>query len=152
MIIIDTNALILIIIGSIDPRIFKNHKRTSLYDEEDYEYLIKIVGDMKKLVVLPNIWTEADNLLNDFRGQYKDMYISILKNVTKEITEQYIKTSDAVDNDTIYDLGITDTQILTIAKNCDFLITADSKLADYANANGVKVVDLVKRKNELINE
>lgn len=152
MIAIDTNALILLIIGSIDPRLFKNHKRTSIYSNEDYEYLTEIIGEYNRLIVLPNIWTEVDNLLNDFSGRYKDVYVEKMKYATREISEEYLKSFEATQNYAFFDLGITDTQVLSISKKCDFLITADSRLSDYAISLGVQIIDLVKRKNDILQE
>ena len=45
------------------------------------------------------------------------------------------------------DLGITDTLLLQVAKQCQLLITNDSRLSDYAIANGVLVYDMVKERN-----
>ncbi len=81
MIIIDANALVVLLVGSINPRLIENHKRTSIYSEEDFEELLLAVKDFKKLVVLPNVWTEVDNLLNSFSGDYKYQYVRILTNV-----------------------------------------------------------------------
>jgi hypothetical protein len=36
MILIDTNALVVLLIGLIDPKLFKTHKRVSIYEEEDF--------------------------------------------------------------------------------------------------------------------
>lgn len=40
MILIDTNALLVLIIGLINPRLFSNHKRTSIYEEQDFKNLL----------------------------------------------------------------------------------------------------------------
>ena len=151
MIAIDTNALILLIIGSIDPKIIENHKRTSIYDLEDYQFLTEVIGDYNRLVVLPNIWTEVDNLLNNFIGRQKELYIENMKILTKELSEEYLISHEATENYAFFDLGLTDTQILILSQKCECLITADSRLSDYAISFGVKIVDLVKRKNEIIN-
>jgi hypothetical protein len=50
-----------------------------------------------------------------------------------------------------FELGLTDSGVLEICKECDFLITGDSKLADYASAFGIQVVDLVKIRNTRLN-
>lgn len=47
-----------------------------------------------------------------------------------------------------YDLGLTDALILHEARNCQLLITSDSKLSDHAIAHGIQVYDLIKAKNE----
>ncbi|MHB0756966.1 PIN domain-containing protein [Polaribacter sp. M15] len=147
---IDTNALIVLIIGLIDPRLINKHKRTSIYEEKDFEDLISFVGDFNELVVLPNVWTEVDNLLNNFKGNRKTEYIEKITSTIKLTTEKILETKIATESETFYDLGITDSLLFEYSKKCELLITSDSSLSDYAIANGVKVFDLVKNRNERI--
>ena len=56
-----------------------------------------------------------------------------------------------IDLNPFFELGLANTGVLELSKNCDFLITGDSKLSDYANVFGIKVVDLVKIRNERLN-
>lgn len=148
MIIIDSNSLIVLLLGLIEPSLINSHPRTSIYDEQDYYILISIIKDTSKLVVLPNIWTEVDNLLKTFRGSTKDLYVQVIIRTIKETSEKYIESHIVEKNCAFYDLGLTDTLILEYSKNCEMLITSDSKLSDYAIANGVNVFDLKKNKNE----
>jgi hypothetical protein len=99
-------------------------------------------------VVLPNIWTEVDNLLNDFNGNYKEQYVANIKEILNLPSEKYIESQIAIESDCFYDLGLTDSLILYYSKECKLLITSDSTLSDYAIAYGVSVYDMVKRKNE----
>lgn len=69
--IIDTNSLIILVLGLMDPRMIDTHKRTSIYDKSDFKALLSIIGDLKTLVIIPNVWTELDNLLNSFQGERK---------------------------------------------------------------------------------
>ena len=148
MILIDTNALVLYITGLIDIRLVGKYKRTSIYDECDFEELSSIIGDTSKLVVLPNVWTEVDNLLNRFNGNYKYIYIQTLIQLIKESSEVYLKSVNITDDDFLFTLGITDTLLLRHAPNCNLLITDDSELSDFAIAHSINVFDLKKRKND----
>ena len=150
MIIIDTNALVVLIIGLIDPKLIKNHRRTSIYTIEDYNKLLLVIGDISRLVVLPNIWTEVDNLLNNFIG-YKYEYVVKISEIIKNTSEKYFESELATNCEAFFDLGLTDTLILECAKKCKLLITSDSKLSDYAIANGILVYDMVKERNEKLN-
>ncbi len=150
MIIIDSNSLIVLLLGLINPSLINKHSKTSIYNEEDYHTLVEVIKDIKSLIVLPNIWTEVDNLLNKFTGGYKDLYVQKIIQTIKETSEEYIESQSVENNYAFYDLGLTDTLILEYAKNCEMLITSDSQLSDYARANGVTVFDLKELKNESI--
>lgn len=148
MIIIDTNSLIVLILGLIDPKLINKHPRTSIYSEEDFHRLIELIPDFDNLLVLPNIWTEVDNLLKRQIGRRKYVYLSSLKVLTERSTEKYLETREVVVNQTMFDLGLTDTAILEIAQDCNLLITSDSKLSDYAKAMNILIYDLVEERNK----
>lgn len=145
---IDANALIILLLGLIDPKLINKHKRTSIYEEQDFDDLVAFVGDIKELVVLPNIWTEVNNLLNNFSGNYKVKYIEQITNTIKLTTEKFIESKTATESVGFYDLGLTDSLMLEYSKDCELLITSDSSLSDYAIAHGITVFDLVKNRNE----
>jgi len=147
MIVIDTNALLLLVVGSIDKKLINSHKRTSIYNEQDYYDLLNIIGDFKNLIILPNVWTEVDNLLNNFKGERKFYYHNVITEIIKLSTEKHIYTIDAINTVPFFNLGVTDCLLLILAKQNSLLITSDSSLSDYAIANGIKVYDVVQRRN-----
>jgi rRNA-processing protein FCF1 len=150
MILIDSNALVVLLIGLIDPKLVGHHKRSSIYDKEDFYDLLSVIGNFEQLVVLPNVWTEVDNLLNNFTGDHKYQYIAHLRHTIQLTTEKYIESLSASRSASFFELGLTDSIILDYAKECKLLITSDSKLSDYALASGIRVYDMVKAKNDRI--
>ena len=83
MIVIDSNSLIVLILGLINPKLINKHKKTSIYEEKDFYNLLNIIGELSNLIMLPNIWTEVDNFLNRLSGSYKYAYVSTLVEVLK---------------------------------------------------------------------
>lgn len=152
MIIIDTNSLIVLVLGLINPNLINSHRRTSIYDKKDFDFMIEKIQDLKNLIIFPNVWTELDNLLKDFSGKLKNDYINQVRFLSKTSTESFMSSNLAFELHSIYDLGLTDSIILNYASTskCDFVITSDSTLSDHLIANGVLVIDLVKIKNNKI--
>uniref|UniRef100_UPI004049843B hypothetical protein n=1 Tax=Flavobacterium sp. TaxID=239 RepID=UPI004049843B len=144
---IDTNALVVLLLGLMNPKLINQHKRTSIYEEEDFYDLVALVGNLEDLVVLPNVWSEVDNLLNNFNRGHKEKYVEQLTNTIRITTEKFLEAKTATLSYGFYDLGLTDTLLLEYSKECELLITSDSILSDYAIANGIKVYDLVKNRN-----
>jgi len=151
MIFVDTNALILLVVGLIDKSLISSHKRTSIYESTDFENLALLIGDLDKVVTTPNVLTEVDNLLNNFQRGHRWTYYQVLRELIAKSAEKFLESKRIIDLDAFFEIGLTDTGVLEICKECDFLITGDSKLADYASAFGIKVVDLVKIRNERLN-
>ncbi len=147
MIVIDTNALILLIIGLILQKKIPEHKCLSIYEEQDYIDLVGIIGDINRPITLPNVLTEADNLLHGFTGEDKNSYIQVFLEIIRKTTEQYISSLTGAEHYSFIDIGLTDSLLLQISLNNDLLITSDSRLADYAKAHGIKVYDIVESKN-----
>lgn len=147
MLLIDSNALVVLIIGLIDTNLLSNHKRTSIYDEDDFLDLLGFISNIERLVVIPNVWTEVDNLLNDFSGNYKYPYLTHLTDTIKGTTELFLSSEIATSSPFFPELGLTDSLLIHYGVSCEFLITSDSKLSDHAIANGIEVYDLVKIKN-----
>lgn len=152
MILIDSNALVVLIIGLVDQNLISKHKRTSIYTKKDFLDLLRVIGQFENLLVLPNTWTEVDNLLNRFSGNYKFKYIQIARNLIKRASEQYIETKSGFQNPSFWNLGLTDTLILEAGKECKLIITSDSKLSDYAQAYGINVYDMVSKRNQEFNK
>jgi rRNA-processing protein FCF1 len=148
MILIDTNALIVLVIGLMDTRLISKHKRTSIYEQQDFDDMVSVIGRLDRLIVLPNVWTEVDNLLNNFGGDHKYQYILRTIETMKLSSEKFVESIKGAESHAFYDLGLTDSLLLEIAAECDLLITSDSSLSDYAVANGIQVYDIVKNRNE----
>ena len=150
MILIDANALVLLIVGMIDENLVGKHKRTSIYSKQDYQELLLAIKDLHNLVVLPNVWTEVDNLLNRFSGNHKWSYITLVKSMLEQTTERYVASVTGGGSDYFISDGLTDALLIELGKEkqYDYLITGDSTLSDIARANGINVYDTVQRRNE----
>jgi predicted nucleic acid-binding protein len=148
MILIDTNSLVVLIIGLIDEDLIETHKRTSIYTKKDFQDLLTVIDKIENLIVLPNIWTEVDNLLNSFSGNYKWQYFMKIKELISSTSEKYFSSNLAISSDYFINIGITDSLILELAKECRFIITSDSQLSDIAEANGIIVYDMIRKRNE----
>ena len=150
MILIDTNAFILLILGMIDKSLISSHKTTSIYTEQDFVDLLKIIrkAGWSKILVLPNVWTEVDNLLNRLAGNYKWPYIKLVRKLLEQTNERYLTSESGAHGMYFANVGLTDSLLVELGKECDLLITADSSLSNIATANGINVYDIVQRRNE----
>lgn len=148
MFLIDTNALVILLLGIIDTKLIGKHKRASIYEINDYKNLLNFIGDYSNLLVLPNVWTEVDNLLNDFSGNYKYKYLATIKEIIQNTSEKYFESSKIILSYNFDVVGLTDSILIEIAKDCKCIITSDSKLSDLAIANGIVVYDMVSKRNK----
>lgn len=85
--------------------------------------------------------------MNNFSGERKYLYVKKITELIKTSTEQYLQSELATQENYFISLGITDSLIIKLGKECKILITSDSQLSDYAIANGIEVYDMKKVKN-----
>lgn len=145
---VDTNALTLFILGTINRNYIGKHKRISVYAEQEYRLIVGHIKNAKRLVSLPNIWTEVDNLCNGLKGENKRKYSNILHNVVTDSHEKYVESKIITNKSEFLVIGLTDTAILDVASTCDLLITGDSQLANYAESQNIRTLDLKKIAND----
>jgi hypothetical protein len=55
MIILDTNSLLVLTLGLVNPNIVNSHQRTSIYSKDDFYFLLEQIKDFKKLLIFPNV-------------------------------------------------------------------------------------------------
>src|SRR5689334_14894859 len=99
--------LIVLLVGLADVRLIGRRSRTSFYEEQDFYDLLSVIKSLDNLVVLPNVWTEVDDLLNNFGGNHKYNYIERITEAIKSTFERYIASLKATQSDCFFELGIT---------------------------------------------
>jgi len=152
MVFVDSNALVVLIIGLMDIRLLKDHNKTSIYESEDFYNLSNAIVSLDNILTTPHVLTETDNLLNKFSGHHKYTYVKTVSELIKKSSERFIKSLDVIDHYHFSDLGLTDSVILHLRPYYNLLITADSALSDHARSLEIPILDLVAyRNNRLIN-
>ena len=140
-VIIDSNIFILFLVGQINENKIKDYARNSIYSKEDYYFLLNILSKYDRIITSPNILTEVDNILNRITGDDKYRYLAIVKDIYKQTIEKYLETERVSQNWFFDILGVTDSAIIIMAKECDLLVSGDSTLCDYAKSLDIKTFD-----------
>src|SRR5688572_3320883 len=94
-IILDTNLLLLFVVGSYDPLYITRHRRTANFTVDDYELLcVRIDG--AELVFTPNVLTETSNLLWQTPEPHRTSLRALLAFLIKKLGETYILSSSII--------------------------------------------------------
>ena len=129
---IDTNLLVLLIVGSVDRELVDTHPRTQRFTPEDYDRLAGIIG-AKRVFVTPNTLTETSNLLKQPRDKKA---IDRLRFFIEESEEIVVASATAARNSAFTWLGLADTALLEVVSAKRPLITVDLDLFRAAFAKG----------------
>ena len=141
-ILLDTELLLVLTVGLLDPHRIPRFKKTQKYVIDDYQYLQRLASQFSPLYVSPQILAELSNHA-DMLGAY--LVTQFYKNSFELLRSQfevYVSKDDMLTELMLADFGFTDTSLykLCVAKNC-VLFTADRKLAGKMTSRGVAVVD-----------
>lgn len=119
---IDTNLLLLYIVGSFDIELIREFKRTSQFTIDDFDFVSDFISEFELKITTPHILAEVDNFIGNklnLRTLLKN-YVSI---VAREITTDSVTI---VENEFFVEFGFTDTAIVNISNNSYLVLTDDN--------------------------
>jgi hypothetical protein len=125
-VVIDTNLLLLWIIGHLDRAEISRFKRTRIFSPEDFDTLHGVLSSFRRLIVTPHVLAETSNLLGNERGSATHevltsqvgALVEVHKPVTQLCEERFVFVT----------FGVADTALLLLAKEGLLVLTEDAKL------------------------
>ena len=140
---LDTNLLILYIVGSIDPKLIGRHKRTNQFIPEDYRVLKELLRRFPRIVTTPNILTEVSNLLDQTVDRTARALQSILAALieAQAFDERYVRSLDAITIQEFPRLGMADSSVIFLAQEKHLVVTEDIHLYLALSHRGVETLN-----------
>lgn len=129
-ILIDTNLLILLLVGSYNENMISSFKRTVNYTVEDYKYLKTFLSRFDKHFYTPNILTEITNLTDSINSEPSFSFFQHIKYALSIFTEDSISSDEIMQLKSFLKFGLTD------AVNCKLsdkylILTDDLRLYSF---------------------
>lgn len=146
-IIIDTNLMLVYIVGMCNPNYVGHFRRTEGYCKEDYDYISSVLSHFSKVIVTPHILAELSNLSPKIRDNKQDKklaaYFDVFRQVLERTDEEYINKDDILSSTLLPKLGITDLTIVEAAEKYKCLVfTDDGSATGYMRYKGIAVLNL----------
>jgi hypothetical protein len=146
-IILDSNLLLLWIVGVASQKYIYMHRRLREYSIEDFVLLKKILSSADRIVVTPNILTETSNLAGYIAEPARmHIYQMLRALIDGPLEEQHIVSKQAVARDEFLCIGLTDSAILEMATSSHVLLTVDLDLYLAALRHGIKAENFNHRR------
>src|SRR3954471_24071659 len=95
--ILGTNLLVLLLVGSANTDYISKHKNTNSYDIEDFELLGRLVSNFAGIVVSQAVLAETSSLMRQFREPGRSRISEVFKRIVKNSIERPIKSTQAVE-------------------------------------------------------
>ena len=133
---IDTNLLLLYVVGRTGRQYITKHRRLGGYSRDDYAILLNILNAEDAVYVTPNILTETSNLLSQHGEPERSLFMAMLRYIIQASQELYVASTDASTNREFLQLGLTDSALLEVVSEDTPLLTVDVELYIAALAKG----------------
>lgn len=144
---IDANLLLLLVLGEIDPDFIRKCKRTSDYTREDYELIAQLFASHEgKVVSTPNVLTEVSNLATALDDNRKRRFFEKFAELIPGFDEEYRPSGMASQLQSFVPFGLTDSVIVSQARDRYVVLTDDGRLAAYLRRQGLDVLTLAEIK------
>ncbi len=121
---VDSNLLVLYIVGSVNIKRITGFKRTAKYLPADYRLLTDVMGQFHEICTVPQVMTEVSNL-TDMDGREKVLARAALRQIIARTVESPVPSGVAAEHALFLPLGIADAAIASAAKEMDCLVLTD---------------------------
>lgn len=142
-VLLDTNLLLLLIVGRTDPSLIGTHKRTRDYDPGDVDVIEHLIAAYDGLVTTPHVLTETSNLLRQIANPARSTIHETLREFILSCVEVPIESAEGCLHEQFISLGLTDAIILTACAMSAGdevrieLLTADEPVYNHAVSLGI---------------
>lgn len=142
-ILIDTNLLLVFLVGNVEPRLVGRAASTNDYSCADYDQIRYVIGCFNRIITIPQVLTETGNMLkrNCSNNTRLDLSRELALFVhSSQTQEARILSKRITAHPAFNDLGYADAAILSSASGKHLLMTADEPLQSFASALGIDVL------------
>jgi rRNA-processing protein FCF1 len=139
-VILDTNILLLYVVGSFDPRIIPSFKRTKTFAIEDFSTLANVIRNTR-ILTTPSILTEVSNFVGQLPDNQRFDCFDILENAINQSVEYYIESAFIAKMSEFRRFGLTDAGIQHLAQAKRLVLTDDFRLSQYLGSIQIEVLN-----------
>jgi hypothetical protein len=127
-VVIDTNLLLVYLMGKYSVDRLSRFKRTASYSEEDYELLVDIISKFSRVITTPHVLTEVSNLTGQLSGELRREFFQHFGEELKFLDEEFNPAFEVCRNHQFTYLGLTDSAIIRCSKSRYLVLTDDAGL------------------------
>ncbi|MGZ5441924.1 MAG: hypothetical protein ACXW31_05605 [Thermoanaerobaculia bacterium] len=140
-ILLDSNLLLLLVVGVCDRNQITRYKRLSVFAPEDFDVLVALVAKFRHLFITPHVVTEVSNLAGGLTGDLKRNCFRTLAESIAAAEELITPSRSVSEHDLFVELGMTDAAIHMAAGSPPLVLTMDFRLAQTLAARNRPVIN-----------
>ena len=137
----DSNLLLLLLVGLHDPARIEKFKRTAQFTIGDFKLLVDYIEQFKGVVTTPSILTEVSNLLGQLPENLRHYFWQHFACNLKNLHEHYTPSQELGSEKAFPRFGLTDMAVLKEASRKYRVLTHDFRLTQYLLSQNVDVIN-----------
>lgn len=141
MLLIDTNLLVLLVVGFASPSFIEGHRRTRAYTLDDFRLLRDLVAREEIVRTTPHVLAETSNLARQFAEPGRARISAVLAGLIGSSIEVHLPAQQVVQDPDFTKLGLTDAAVLLAQDGETTLLTDDLDLYVASVTRGLKAVN-----------
>lgn len=109
-VILDSNLLLLLLVGLASRSYIIKHKRLSSYVDDDFVLLVNMLNQFTGIIVTPNTLTETSNLVGHVADPARSNIYRVFHKLVEApgYEERFVESKDAIARTEFIRLGLTD--------------------------------------------
>lgn len=127
-VLLDTNLLVLLIVGLKGKKFIATHKRTKDFLAEDHDLLVQMIDDFDLIWITSHCLAEVSNLLRQTHDHLARELMVVLSQFVDHTKESHIQKSRIFDNEIFIRFGVADTGFVEKSKKVTCSYTTDIDL------------------------
>jgi hypothetical protein len=135
-VLLDSNLLLLYVVGSHDERLIESFKRTKAFTTDDFRLLARIVHFFERVVTTPNVLTEVNGFSNQLPKWIKYDYFGTFGAKLTAMDEPFVPSAAVAATPPFRVFGLTDAAIAEVAKEQALVLSVDLDLVVHLQKNG----------------
>jgi rRNA-processing protein FCF1 len=141
-ILVDTNILLLLFVGTTNRARIERFKPTRQFTEEDYNLLVQFLNEFSKVVTTPNILTEVNSFINKLGEPEKQSCLSVFsQGISQSLSEVYKESQIICQAAEFIRFGLTDCGIREVAREDYLVLSDDLQLVNSLHADGIDAIN-----------
>jgi hypothetical protein len=134
---VDTNLLLLYLVGSADPTLIRRFSRTSIYSEDDFDRVSKFIEAFDVKVATPHVLTEVSDLF----GNRNELNV-LLGAYIERVEELFTKGRSLIAEKPFLQFGLADTSVIEASRSTYLILTDDRPLYGFLFSSKIDAVNL----------
>jgi hypothetical protein len=137
---LDTNVLLLWLVGLTDPDLFLTFKRVNTFNNDDFVLLARFLESFEALITTPHVLAEVSNFVDQAPPYRRKELIASLQFFAQQHAEHYETAKTLSQREEFPALALTDTGLAAMSSEA-IVVTTDFHLWGRIQALGGKSVN-----------